>query len=1040
MNRKSVLLWWCCAMVLRCSIAQSPYLPYKNKYQWGYIDTTGQVQLSARFDAASVYDTHGYAVIRKNNLYGVLDSNLELVIPTSYQKVKVLGKQLLVADSLGSKCYYLPLKKIKSPCLFNDVQVIYRSKYFFQATRSNKANIFNNQGEKILETEGYWVDYVDSLFIVYDEFKGVYALDGEEILPKQYIDVMVRDSLLFLKNRFNRMGVSDRKGDFIIKPHWDSVSFFLYDRSKIEVHQHLKKGLFDLKTSRYLFTASYEAIRKTREGNYLLSKDFLLGVADSTGQIKIPIAFDRVRYNGQNTYLVMKNKKMGLMSSLGDTLLLPKYERIYPFVNKPITLVHYQGKKGVVNSSGEWIAEAVYDSVFINGYAIKTYKDGVLKHIEVTEDGKVKQMRKLQRFKTLTIDKRETTEVDTGSIMVTRQRLGNSTNVRVTELSRGIDVELTEEEGLFGIYDHTRNRTLAATQFLSIDLQGFKNRNVVIARHMSGRYCLISINGKLTFNYEYKGPDDTRPDKHVINALYPTDSTFLIVQVSGKTYRRGYVGVLDKNGQFLIEPQFLETSGNANGVFIFKSPTGWGAMNVLKDTIVPFDFGHVTFLEGSDDKLFKTKVNEKLVGFADHKGRQITEVDFKQARSFHENRAAVKIGYRWTFVDRQGNLLTAPHFDKVKDFHEGIAAVRYRNRWGFIDSLGRYVINPSFEDAGDVNGGIAPVKIDKLYGYISMDSNWVVNPTHTRCFPFQGDYAFAKKKKKYGLLDRKGNWKVRPAYYKGIVAEQEFRLVKGKKYVVVNKDGDVLLKGKYMKLGPLEQEHYIFRSKKGKYGLLNMHGEVVVEPVYLSIKSPTAHRWAVKKVSGWGFIDSTGLEIIPCVYTRVNAYREGYAWVLDKKREKLINMDGREYGIENAQHLSDVSEGWVTVSTSEYKDYLINIHSNETLFPSYDFVYPFKDSVAIVGYEKKKDKVYGMMDLSGTEILSAYYDKIMKSDDDYQLRLSNFYGIYSIREKEVVSPDFESIKLVTPTILRVEKGGKIGYLKLNGDWVWKPQK
>lgn len=94
------------------------------------------------------------------------------------------------------------------------------------------------------------------------------------------------------------------------------------------------------------------------------------------------------------------------------------------------------------------------------------------------------------------------------------------------------------------------------------------------------------------------------------------------------------------------------------------------------------------------------------------KGETVGELWFDMARCFsNSGYAAVCKDEKWGFVDCDGELRIQLEYDDAKSFHNGFAAIFQNGKWGYIDELGNVVIEPVFEEVTAMSAnGTAVVK------------------------------------------------------------------------------------------------------------------------------------------------------------------------------------------------------------------------------------------------------------------------------------------------------------------------------------------
>ena len=123
--------------------------------------------------------------------------------------------------------------------------------------------------------------------------------------------------------------------------------------------------------------------------------------------------------------------------------------------------------------------------------------------------------------------------------------------------------------------------------------------------------------------------------------------------------RKGKYGYRDKDGEFVIQPQFDYAGEFSEGLAVVglgKFPaTKWGYINLQGQVVIPAQF------DGAHD--------------------------------FSEGMAAVGIGGKLGYIDRTGRLAVPPQFDEAQKFTGGRARVRIiKTGYGYINKAGEFVV------------------------------------------------------------------------------------------------------------------------------------------------------------------------------------------------------------------------------------------------------------------------------------------------------------------------------------------------------------
>lgn len=199
------------------------------------------------------------------------------------------------------------------------------------------------------------------------------------------------------------------------------------------------------------------------------------------------------------------------------------------------------------------------------------------------------------------------------------------------------------------------------------------------------------------------------------------------------------------------------------------------------------------------------------------------------------------------------------------------------------------------------------------FGYIDKAGNIVIPFIYDYAAPFSEGLAYVVQDEKFGFIDTAGNVIVSLAYdcdyyygcdsEDGLIAEQFFsggfaRVSKGDpevgiQYGMIDKAGSVVVPIQY---GWIDWDSgapaTIYSDDKlygDPIGYVIMTGtEAIVVDQYDYVMDFSEGFAAValgeSKARRWGFIDTTGREVVPCVYEDVSDFSEGFAAVkIDRK-------------------------------------------------------------------------------------------------------------------------------------------------------------
>jgi tetratricopeptide (TPR) repeat protein len=349
-----------------------------------------------------------------------------------------------------------------------------------------------------------------------------------------------------------------------------------------------------------------------------------------------------------------------------------------------------------------------------------------------------------------------------------------------------------------------------------------------------------------------------------------------LVPYAGGDEKNLLFGYLDKDGKVAIKPQFYEANPFSEGRAIARSTNG--------DHLIIDKEGHV------------------VKQFSDKEVSQIS--DYKNGFA---NFQPYNQGTTTGCLDKNGSVVVKPEFSRIGYFCEGLAPAREKNGrcWGFIDTKGNWILKPTFSEVGGFNIGIAVAVLNEQMGLINFKGDWIVAPKFETLQNFKNGFAAVKVGSKWGFIDKTGNEVIPPKFdfvmegFEGGLATcalnsnslpctnvKVFKEDYGydKKYVVVESS---LVENFALNSGD-------FLRPKLKFGLINIAGDWVVDPVYDNIQPLEGGMRMVCLDGKYGYLDATGKRIVEPKYADAKQFSDGVALVSMQKllrSNQLLEVD-----------------------------------------------------------------------------------------------------------------------------------------------------
>lgn len=314
---------------------------------------------------------------------------------------------------------------------------------------------------------------------------------------------------------------------------------------------------------------------------------------------------------------------------------------------------------------------------------------------------------------------------------------------------------------------------------------------------------------------------------------------------------------------------------------------------------------------------------------------------------------------------------------KDKNFTlEKISNIEYmlffdNNKYGVINKSGKVIINAEYDEIDIPNPG-KPLFICK-YNYNSDTQDYSIKVLNEKSEPILYEY--------YIVDSIKLNWdNSEVPFEKSVLKFKQ----KGK-YGLIDFNGKVILKAKYDEIESLDfQEGLLLVKKKDKYGVVNIKGDYILKEKYDIIKANEKFQ-AESQLEKIGFIVG-------------NLTSEGYKYgYVNYKNQKILNIEYDQIEI-----LNNIDEN--TTYFIAFKDGKAGFYNNK-----YNILKNVYDDILYNDYNKcliiEKDGKQGIFKINGEMQLPIDYDKIFISGRYINTRKGDVVEVYDYNTMSKINID-----------------------------------
>jgi hypothetical protein len=312
------------------------------------------------------------------------------------------------------------------------------------------------------------------------------------------------------------------------------------------------------------------------------------------------------------------------------------------------------------------------------------------------------------------------------------------------------------------------------------------------------------------------------------------------------------------------------------------------------------------------------------------------------------------------------------------------------------------------------------------WGVLDVNSKWAIPPDKKigLMYHFNEGLTFYGEEDELGgtmmgIIDENGNKLTEPRYMAGYSFHDGLAIVlypSGERYFVDRNGKEVY--------GPFLQNNAkdfneglaaVYVESKRKWGYIDTSGKIVIQPIYDAVDS-FSEGLACAKVKGkWGYIDKTGKFVITPRFKMIaHPFSEGFASFqegtpkdLDNVKFGVIDKTGKVVVKPTFEFIEEFHNGIVLAKNSKGVLGFINKQGKYVITLKQKFAFGgFNSGLLAVGVPHELEWKYGFVNSKGEMVLKPQFDEVVPFDNN---------GIAMVRI-----------------------GKKVGYIRTDGSYLWKP--
>lgn len=316
-------------------------------------------------------------------------------------------------------------------------------------------------------------------------------------------------------------------------------------------------------------------------------------------------------------------------------------------------------------------------------------------------------------------------------------------------------------------------------------------------------------------------------------------------------------------------------------------------------------------------------------------------------------------------------------------YEENVLKVKKDGKYGIINLDGKVLVEPQYDEIVAIFGikNAYKVKKDNLYGVVDGEGKQILNVNYADVINLGEDnksgYIVKDQNGKFGILDYSANQILESKYdaIEQIYGNDLYVVTENGAKKVVDKSGADIITTGFDNIASIlkNKDNGVIFQKDGKYGVMNLSGQVTIEPQYDDLKEAKTGILIAKNAGKYGIIDLQKAEKVPFNYATISYNEKADIYLADDENYNATifnnNFEPKLTGILTDL---DTEKGYITIVVGDQTRY-------------YNFRFEEKTDKEVMTtntlYLSKKDDKYGFVDKDGNVIVDYIYDEATEQNE-----------------------------------------------------------
>jgi hypothetical protein len=697
---------------------------------------------------------------------------------------------------------------------------------------------------------------------------------------------------------------------------------------------------------------------------------------------------------GEKYVLFEENNKFGLRTSKGETVIPAQYQKLgwsngSPEVIDDLIGFREKGNWGVMNLKNEVVVSPNFKTLFPHNEDVliasklqPTNQQEVYSLLDYK--GKPKSDHSYHKL------------ISGGSNIIAIQKNGDQYIYGLINPKGDVVIPFkfvhikALGEHMYAIKNHDYKVALMngkGTQMIPFEIDSTRFIDNYIVYFKNGKAGLTTSTGNILFSPQYRKIEveegkvrvqifpewSISGPQHHISHSFDADSLYAISEHAVHINLNNYKSVLQLDGE---KSDILEKDVVAikNNLAIYEKNKRYGVRNLSGSHILDAKYDSIKI---TDQYII---AHNNIYGqrgwyLLSHDGVSKNKEAFQHIEPINDQYIKVRQNNFFGVLNKWGDVILECRYDSIEAVCGDLYLVHFYNEKGIKNKYGEWITLPEKQHIEFIG--------DSSYLVRTIEGSYHKSLHGTDLLRYDGylfiaDFDLYKVKdyyNGYGFISYKGEVMVYPEY------DSISPLINGNAYIAtrdtlhtfIDKDGNILHKDdpRFEEIVGLNED-FVGVKIDGKYGFVDLQGNLRVSNQYQNIQLYQEGRAAIQIRDSWGFIDKSEIIIVQPFYDEVSTFQNGIAIVSKSNKYGLIDRDGT-YLIRPEFDLIELLPNGLYKTRQNGKMGLIDRNGNTIVLPRFNSIELLKNQWMIV----ERNGKYGVISDEGIDMIPMIYDRII---------------------------------------------------------------